>query len=176
MYVPNIPQYQHGPCYKDQNYPYLASIENEVLMDEWRITNDELFTDSVVTCVALAAINRETGLGLLGHFDGITVPEGKIQNDHNIFNRAVSVIPYLGPPKSTYVRLAGAAIYFKYGDPSLSVQEERMYAEEEVRIVATVFGIPSKQIKAGWLWGNEHAKVAINCQKHTIIVEEEMIR
>lgn len=141
---------------------------DRVHMTRWDTTDDTLFTTGVHTCIALAAINKQAGKGLLGHFTTISIPLGTgIYTDRKKFNNALKFIPKLGPPEATRIRLAGG---YHAEDPE--VIEDMEYAQKKVHKMAKKLHIPQSLVVIDWLTDNDEATVEIDCRTGEIAVEE----
>lgn len=132
-----------------------------VTMSEWATTREVLRTRRAASCVILAAINKQAGTGLLGHFC-----YGDLR-DIDFIEEAIKAIAQLGPADSTDIRLAGG--HESEENPHVSCREEVM---QRVVSMAGEQGIPFAAISITWLEHNQFADAEIDCQAQTISVKE----
>ena len=136
----------------------------EVESGDCLTTRGRISTAGASTCIILAALNTETGAGLLGHLTCDDIEQGELLDE------SVDAIARLGPGKSTQIRLAGGAIYtYNYACPE---SEDNQKVEQRIREMALQNGIPLPNITVSWLWGNDEASATVDCHEGTITVKE----
>jgi hypothetical protein len=132
-----------------------------VTMSEWATTRGTLRTRHAASCVILAAINKQTRTGLLGHFC-----YGDLR-DIDFIEEAIEAIAHLGPADSTDIRLAGGREF--ENAPVVSCREE---VRQRVISMAEEHGIPIAAIGITWLGDNQFVDAEIDCQAKNISIEE----
>lgn len=173
------PKHEQGPGYA----LYSSGLEDPapavgelVLMCEWKSSRQQLVTGAALTCIVLAALNSETGSGLVGHFGSLQDVSDNPLTDRGIFDHAVEELPELGPPESTRLRLAGATIDFpgfvceRTRKWIANTKSNRRYAETSVRAVARESGIHAVQIN--WTRGYLSTDVFVDPNRNRITVWE----
>ena len=139
----------------------------DVGMSECRTTRSKLSTCGASTCIVLAALNREEGNGLLGHFSEDDIASGELVID------AVEAVSHLGSGEHTQIRLAGGGVSFSDGRFYPEVEKSRRDVSQRVNAMAKRHGIPLSNIQITWLAENDVADVEIDVQQGVITVVEE---
>ncbi len=133
----------------ENHTPSMLVLEpgRDIGMGEWRVGSDVLFTSGASTCVVLAAHNKTTGRGLLGHFSTLAKTD-RDYNDTHAFEEAVAELSTLGDPIETEISLLGAGPYFEDGVDT--VAEDREYAVQTLLSYAKKHDLPNDSVALDW--------------------------
>jgi chemotaxis receptor (MCP) glutamine deamidase CheD len=161
-----------------RDYLLTPSDEIEVFQGEWRYGVSKLTTMSVASCVVLAAHNRSTKRGMIGHFSCISPtaqsnPQlSNEQFDTNAFNNSVDYLPNLGLLSDTQIWLGGAALYT---DDSTEIRNgtlaDRLYAEARVADLVRRYGVVDDVIIRDWNTTENELYIRLDCESGSLFVQ-----
>ncbi len=124
---------------------------NDLDMGEWSVSEQQLATSGVATCIVLAAHNQLTSRGLLGHFSAISFDEGEPSrfNNRQSFLDAIAGLPSLGEPAQTDVWLGGAAPALVDGK-EYGTDTDKLEAEIAVLQYLDEYSQPEDRLRKQW--------------------------
>jgi hypothetical protein len=129
--------------------------------DEWEQANGKLFTYSASTCIVLAALNVQTGEGILGHF---TSMKG-FGSEEPLLDETIRAIRLLGSEEDTHLWLGGGGLF--EGGSSEEVATDRAYALARIAELNN-----AAQTTVQWLEG-EAVHVDLDCLNRHLLVRTE---
>ena len=151
--------YSHMP--EPGDLLFSEDLSGDIEMGTWEKGAGSLLSLAASTCIILAAHNDETKFGLLGHFSSIAEEGGDGYSDKESFRQAVAAISSLGNPGETSVWLGGGTSHVWEGEDE--TEEDRLYAEKNVREHAAELRVHGDQVKAEWSAAKCVIDVELDC-------------
>jgi len=144
---------------------------------EWALGKRTFLAVGVSTGIVIAAHNRDTGDGLLGHFSRIApegLADGRIDDEAvqtGAFAEALSMIRRLGPPGNTDIWIGGAADFSNISpEIDLTIEHERQYAQRALHQMMLDTDIPVSRLQTSWSGEQEDLIVELNSRNGVLLV------
>lgn len=159
------------------DYPTIPEDATIVNLGEWALGKRVFMAIGVSSGIVVAAHNKATGDGLLGHFSLLSpelAHDSHVADDHihtDAFAEALAMIKRLGPPAETDIWLGGAADCTAAStDMGLTIEGERQFAQLALQQVMQDTAIPVAHIQTSWSGNQEDLIVQLNSRNGVLLV------
>lgn len=143
-----------------------ADDHNSISTGSIRMAKEPLLARRVGSSVVLAALNSETAIALIGHFNTVEEPENNAHK-RGLFEVALSHLHLLGNPGNTSVWLSGGAADEQ--DTSCVTAQSRWHAAEIVRVERRKLAAMAN-ITVEWLDFGEAIDIELNNTRGVLTV------
>lgn len=141
---------------------------DDIPIGEFAHGEDVLFTSGIGSGLVLAAHNRETSEGLLGHFGSLTDQTAELPANQTAFMNAMIELVELGPPRETYVWMGGTAPLTERGyDPAKC---DRDFAVGYLRGLRQAHSFAPETFSTDWLKPKTAINVTLACDMGMLAV------